>query len=335
MDSSASGASSGPPDCPSPKASRKQTRVSGRSLLRFFTVKEPSQQAFEAYQRQLQRKASDHSGRKNVVGLSGISNAKLPSTVPKVNSRWDGVPHAMKGQEKAKKPKRQRSPLAFGLSNRVSKSLSSTSAGSSEPNTRTNSLAEQYGWESASTPATSVTNLEVKKHQRVPKSTSCPDLSEGILSSPKDSRLPPNRPNPENKTLSPITLVEKPKSIRRIPGLNIETLPTKRGSPAFKPVKPSPLKASFGRAADQTQDTSRSLNSMTPAIVGSPSIQNLGPSAGALRTENPRPAFKTGAPQLTRPPGKSRLGLAWQRIRPVKNQSEPPPPFAQLPSSTP
>lgn len=71
------------------------------SLFGFLSVKEPSTQAFEAYQEQMKKRGTTQNGRANAVGLTGVSSAKLPPTVPKVNSKWDGVPQTAK--EKLKK----------------------------------------------------------------------------------------------------------------------------------------------------------------------------------------------------------------------------------------
>lgn len=78
-------------------AERKPPQKRASSFFKLFSVKEPSQQALEDYQRQLgiSGGASSKDRRLDTVGLTGISSAKLPPTVPKVNSKWDGVPHQL------------------------------------------------------------------------------------------------------------------------------------------------------------------------------------------------------------------------------------------------
>lgn len=79
---------------PSLKALRSGARRS--SLFSFLAVKEPSGQALAEYyaRTKASRKGSDtHSySRGRPPLLSGVSSQKLPGHVPKVNSKWDGLP---------------------------------------------------------------------------------------------------------------------------------------------------------------------------------------------------------------------------------------------------
>jgi hypothetical protein len=63
-------------------------------MLGFLSLKEPSANALAAYA-DSQRKQASEKG-KSVVGLGGVSQAKLPSHIPKTNSKWDGLPHPEK-----------------------------------------------------------------------------------------------------------------------------------------------------------------------------------------------------------------------------------------------
>ena len=77
----------------------------GSSLLGFLSVKEPSLQALAEYeqaQRREQALAAREKGRRVNAGLSSVSRTKMPSSVPKVNSKWDGLPTAMSDERKAK-----------------------------------------------------------------------------------------------------------------------------------------------------------------------------------------------------------------------------------------
>lgn len=92
-------------------AERKPPQKRASSFFKLFSVKEPSQQALEDYQRQLgiSGGASSKDRRLDTVGLTGISSAKLPPTVPKINSKWDGVPHQLiKEKEKEKEKHKQK-----------------------------------------------------------------------------------------------------------------------------------------------------------------------------------------------------------------------------------
>ncbi|KAI9806699.1 MAG: hypothetical protein M1825_006156 [Sarcosagium campestre] len=67
------------------------------SLFGFLKVKDPSTQAFKDYQKALEVAKSTAVVPCKV--MPGVSSAKLPPSVPKVNSRWDGMPQ-MKEKER-------------------------------------------------------------------------------------------------------------------------------------------------------------------------------------------------------------------------------------------
>ncbi|PVH98572.1 hypothetical protein DM02DRAFT_42701 [Periconia macrospinosa] len=76
----------------SSKASSKKNAV-----LSFLTVKEPSQVALEQFAKSQRQQSSLKSPPSTPVGSQNqISPQKLPSDVPKVNSKWDGLPESLK-----------------------------------------------------------------------------------------------------------------------------------------------------------------------------------------------------------------------------------------------
>jgi hypothetical protein len=70
------------------------------SIFGFLKTKEPSTQAFKEYQEAIRKQAGN--GRLTVVGMPMVSSAKLPAKVPKVNSKWDGVPEVLKENKGAR-----------------------------------------------------------------------------------------------------------------------------------------------------------------------------------------------------------------------------------------
>ncbi|TKA58167.1 hypothetical protein B0A49_12837 [Cryomyces minteri] len=70
------------------------------SLFGFLTLKEPSQLALEDFAEQQRKIAAAKGGRVTAVGLPGVSTQKLPPTVPKVNTKWDGLPNSAREREK-------------------------------------------------------------------------------------------------------------------------------------------------------------------------------------------------------------------------------------------
>ena len=87
----------------SPETPTKLSKKRGSSLFGFLSVKEPSQQALLDYQESISKQTAARNGRVSAGGMPGVSSAKLPPSVPKVNSRWDGLPQALKDKEKEKK----------------------------------------------------------------------------------------------------------------------------------------------------------------------------------------------------------------------------------------
>ncbi|KAF2806770.1 uncharacterized protein BDZ99DRAFT_500839 [Mytilinidion resinicola] len=104
----------------SPKKGKKK----GPSVFGFLTLKEPSQTALEQFaertRQQAAEKAGSHNmGRISAVGLPGVSTQKLPPTVPKVNSKWDGIPESVKAKEAAQRK-------SISMSKRGSQTLEGT-----------------------------------------------------------------------------------------------------------------------------------------------------------------------------------------------------------------
>jgi hypothetical protein len=72
----------------SSKALQAPAKKKAKGFLNFLTIKEPSNKALEEFAEQQQRELKER-------GLDypfGISTSKLPEHVPKVNSKWDGLP---------------------------------------------------------------------------------------------------------------------------------------------------------------------------------------------------------------------------------------------------
>ncbi|RMZ66960.1 ca2+-modulated nonselective cation channel polycystin [Pyrenophora seminiperda CCB06] len=77
------------------KSSKKKKKTS--SVLGFLSLKEPSQVALEQFAEQ-QRKQNAANGRASPQSRASTSSVgqQLPPNVPKVNSKWDGVPETLK-----------------------------------------------------------------------------------------------------------------------------------------------------------------------------------------------------------------------------------------------
>ncbi|KAH8732859.1 hypothetical protein GQ44DRAFT_765935 [Phaeosphaeriaceae sp. PMI808] len=78
------------------KSSRKKTKKTS-SVLGFLSLKEPSQLAFEQYAKAQRKNAAEKGISAPISSPStSLASKKLPKNIPKVNSRWNGVPETTK-----------------------------------------------------------------------------------------------------------------------------------------------------------------------------------------------------------------------------------------------
>jgi hypothetical protein len=100
------------------------------SFLGTLFTKEPSTDAFVQMQNESRKHMAENPGRINPPGMSGVSSFKIPEHVPKVNSKWDGMPQ--KGNDHYDHTKRDSSTNSRGSSSKGS----STRSRSVGPNRR-------------------------------------------------------------------------------------------------------------------------------------------------------------------------------------------------------
>ena len=108
---------------PSRRTKSKAAKNKMTSLLGFFTIKEPSQQAWADYQTTIKKQQTNHRSRSPNVGVPMVSSARLPSHVPAVNSKWDGIPEGTKEQRESN-PKERRESSTSKTPDRDSRSHS-------------------------------------------------------------------------------------------------------------------------------------------------------------------------------------------------------------------
>ena len=117
------------------------------SMLDFLTLREPSTRALEEFAEQERRKAAAKKNTSSTI-LPGVSSQKLPSTVPKVNSKWDGMPRESEAAKARRLASRRESSstngrsLKFHSQTSLSQSFSTSSSENSHapPNSRVTSL---------------------------------------------------------------------------------------------------------------------------------------------------------------------------------------------------
>ena len=240
----------------STNAGRKEKK--GGSFFNFLSVKEPSAQAFEEYQNQMRKKTQGRKGRPSAVGMPGVSSAKLPPTVPKVNTRWDGVPQALKEKEKEKDKSKDPPRLSVSAGSKkpassrpgqLSRSGTSHSASSTSSGNR---LADLYGWSTPSSSSGSIAKDFALEHNKPKKTPSTTTLPETTLFA-THPRLPPRSVSEQSPPLAELSddippVPELPFSPAPYPELPPDSylIPELPGEPAPMPelpANPIPLRA--------------------------------------------------------------------------------------------
>ncbi len=331
------------PNSPSPLPPKTTPpKKRGGSFLRMFSVKEPSTQAFEDYQKQMLKKGASKNGRVAPVGMPGVSSAKLPPTVPKVNSKWDGVPHAIKEREKEKETALQQSLSGYSRSITSSRSNGTQSTSSSTShealdnrrngklsyNQRSGNLSDIYGWEIQGSSSGSVAKdfaFENKTPSHAPK----PEFTAVF---PRHISQPPNTPTDVQKQASTnLTLPpERYASPTLIP--NYMSPPTPSPHPSPRIVVASPQ--SDQDFKDDIKTTTLEIHPHTEEVkLTSTGVNILGPPASARRKPKPQPFPAGEAEEMKLPRGNV-------PIRPILKKDSKPrtadmPPHALLSATAP
>ena len=250
-------ASSFAPSSIAPRYTKHQPKKRPSFFAGLFGTKEPSAQALAEYQKQLQKSAR---GRTSAIGIPGVSSAKLPPTVPKVNSKWDGIPETHKEKDKQRQESRQsklehirghsaarsvgsevRSTSTSASQNRRSRGtldgMSTYSNGGS-----TNRLAELYGWEADSIPILSSSSAIVDfaaEHRpmssRLQTSHSAPAPSEKPPPLDRAFLFPPHATSQLSPSKEPHFGQPSPSPT------SSPALPGHSDSPTLTPVESSPI----------------------------------------------------------------------------------------------
>lgn len=80
---------------------RQPTKRKSAGVLGFFMLKEPSTSALEEFAEHEKKKAAQKSTQSNAGVVNGVSTQRLPNHVPKVNSKWNGLPKADKSKRES------------------------------------------------------------------------------------------------------------------------------------------------------------------------------------------------------------------------------------------
>ena len=185
-------------------------------------------------------------GRVTAVGLPGVSSAKLPPTVPKTNSKWDGVPQTVKEREKYREKAKRYSSSGMYQTNSsadsmrsdtrttrtaASRKYESRGGASVHSNGSSNNLADLYGWEVRGLAGDGSIKEKDFAAEGSRPSTSETTLSFTAPSLQRDTKSPPREP---------------PRIVRNDPENPLPTMsgaltPEHSSSPILTPCDPSPL----------------------------------------------------------------------------------------------
>ncbi|KAI9677895.1 MAG: hypothetical protein M1829_002392 [Trizodia sp. TS-e1964] len=213
-------------------ASRPLTKKSSSSsFFNFFSVREPSAKAFADFQQQTLRAAAVNGSQ------ARVSSARLPTSVPKVNSKWDGVPKVSESST------HRRSSSTRGASNRP--------ATASSRHTRTSSVSRHAGPSHANSPAfhsaiwTGPSPTSGPSTRSTSMSSSNIDLQHNTApassraTSPRpDAHPPPKRPNTSRTVAAVPTSIAEGSGKPGLPDwLSLASL---RGDPIASPARNAP-----------------------------------------------------------------------------------------------
>ena len=230
----------------SAEAPTKLLKKRGSSLFSFLSVKEPSQQAFLDYQESIRKQTAARSGRVTAVGMPGVSSAKLPLTVPRVNSKWDGVPQTLKEKGKEKKDARRPSLMSHrhSSSNATAGGLKSRRSSLTLGSQRSNPKSPSFFGNKAGNPSdSSVAKLGWESYS-LSNGSSSKDLTSTSTSS---GASPSTSPLPEMNCFFPQD-VPKPPMIpahyRSLASTEVPShidVPQHSVSPSLTPMETSPI----------------------------------------------------------------------------------------------
>lgn len=135
----------------------KTSKKKSSSFFNFLTVKEPTSGALEQYAQSQKKQAAE----KGTAFMAGISSQKLPAEVPRVNTKWDGLPQ----------PKRPSTGSTTTLYGR--RDSNTTASSSSRMSRKSHKSAASSSMEFDFGPPPSLESLSTKSNPRHDSGTGC------------------------------------------------------------------------------------------------------------------------------------------------------------------
>lgn len=111
---------------------RQHSKKKNGGVLGFLRLKEPSIAALKDFAALERRQTAQKASRAATIGMSGTSSQTLPEHVPKVNSKWNGLPEPLAAKNRNRNHQNGEKNVAGARS-----SVSSYCSTTSQPNHRT------------------------------------------------------------------------------------------------------------------------------------------------------------------------------------------------------
>ena len=122
-----------------------ENKKPGGSIMGFLTLKEPSNLALEDFAALQRKQAAKKGASTTTVGMPSNSSQKLPRHVPKVNSKWDGLPDSTyrRSGDQSQKSGPKRASTISSTSRRSVVSFVSEDSNTQTPKRRIGSLSSR------------------------------------------------------------------------------------------------------------------------------------------------------------------------------------------------
>jgi hypothetical protein len=273
----------------STSSKKRETKKSG-GLFSFLTLKDPSTAAFAEIQQQA--RIAKELGKQPMAGLGNVSDAKLPATVPKVNSKWDGIPQSMK-----KKAESTRRGSASGSTHSGNDSVRS---GQGRVNgTMSSSSVETSSDSSMSVgrPSISTVSTTLATESNHSRSNSKHYKQKFQISGdrPSTTTCSGYKTHQDNSSTSPMEIVDVGNLLAAVPLMGEHSAP--QNSTAGPYVKSDSAQPLLSTTAQQWRVQSGYLENVVPRNTAPP-MPPREPSSESIRIH--RPSTRTGSgPQKT------------------------------------
>jgi len=268
------------PTSPQPQQ-KKRSSIFGS----LFQVKEPTQVALNQVAAQMK---AQH-GSTNPTKVPNVRLEKMPEYVPKVNTKWDGIPESVKKIEKEKKARdkgqaSKQDTLGFsdysmyqnrGRGQLNSRNSSSTTGSFGSRGRSSGSYSNSARPHFYAHSVNSSGDLASQQRADRPPQRAA-SLHSQAASNTSEASFP--EPSPEIPRLTALPAIDEPPSPKSRPSPGIDTVPARSASPSATPRDKSPLTPSEWESLDaysqQDADTSRrdkvTLTSSGPGVLGPP-----------------------------------------------------------------